>query len=161
MLFEADVTSAQINSDNMWPWGRDGITLWLDLRPQERFADIGLDSDVYQTLITMHEQPIFGATLFDWTGRGISNAATTWSEKTPTGYKVRFALEGKISKFNIFDASQRDFIGFSPVFIVNGGFYSDYNPEHPFDHYANALQIVDLKNRLAGDKVVNVAVTRL
>lgn len=167
LLFDAEVqTASLLNSDFYFPWGRDGVLLSLDLRPSDRFANLCIDSDVYETVLNVRNTPIFGTTISDFIGRSMSPAATVSSEKTPTGYKLHFALVGKLSKFNVFDASNHDLIGFAPVFVMQEPdgqtrFYQAFYSELPHDHYANNMAIIDLKNQLTGDAVVNVALTRL
>ena len=51
LLLEVEVADSQLDATSEWAWGRDGLNLFWDLRPTERFADINLDSDVQGRLV--------------------------------------------------------------------------------------------------------------
>ncbi len=176
LLIEAEVFDSEIRSDADWPWAQDGLIVWLDYRPTERFADIGLDSDVYMFLLNAYEQPRFAVSLRPWTGRGITGAAVAGGERTQTGYHAHLAIaDGKgqmrrFSKHQESDLSKRDFLGVSLVVIdqdtdANARSTTRHIPNQatarPHDQYANTHAIVDLKGKLPGDSVVNVSVTRV
>jgi lysophospholipase L1-like esterase len=167
LVIDAEVFDNDLCRDFSWPWGRDGVNVWLDLRPPARFADVGIDNDVSLTLVTVQEQPAFGATTFWWLGRGLSSAAAVSAIRTPTGYTMRLVVDGKLSKWTTFDASKTDLIGFAPIFVdLDAGgkalnFYRPYETQRPLDHYGNGLMLVDFANQFPGDAICNVALSAL
>lgn len=170
LLFEAQVTDSEIRSDYIWPWGRDGITFWLDFRPTERFGDIGVDSEVHQTCITVTDNPEFKVDLIPWLGQGMAKAASVTGEKTPTGYNIRMLLNGKFDENTDSSLSGRDFIGVNIGHVdLDGVPNSQPTPNFAWmqqtklasDQYANSMPIIDLKNQIKGNSITNVAITRL
>ena len=174
--FEAEVFDAEIRTDAAWPWGQDGLQVWLDYRPADRFADGGLDSDVYMVMLLPRTTPWFTVGLRPWLGRGIYGAATAGGEKTATGYRCRLSIadgEGQMRRFSKWqnaDLSQRDFLGFSLIHTdldtdAAGKPTAEFNllhkTQYPHDKYANTLMIVDLRDKLPGESVINAQVTRL
>lgn len=167
LVIDAEIFDTDICNNFSWAWGRDGVNFWLDLRPPGRFADVGIDNDISMSIISVQDKPIFGATTFWWLGRGLSNAAAQNAEKTATGYKVSMSIEGKLSKFNSFDAGKVDYIGFTPIFVDmdNNGkslnIYTPYTMQRAYDHYGNGLMIFDIKNKFPDDKITNLAISAL
>ncbi len=169
LLVEAEVFDSEIRSDDPWPWGRDGVILWLDYRPAERFADVNTDSDVHQTVLNVYDKPLFTGVLRAWLGRGMNNAAILKTTQVQGGYKMQLAINDKFSKHNDSDLSKRDFIGFDMIVVdmdtvdgkKQGGFHPLFPTQNPHDQYANTFMIVDLKNKLKGDLAINVCLSRL
>jgi hypothetical protein len=167
LVIDTEVFDTDICNSFSWPWGRDGVNLWLDLRPSSRFADVGIDSDISMSIISVQDKPVFGTTTFWWLGRGLSNAAAQNAERTATGYKIRMSIEGKLNKFINFDAGKYDYIGFTPIFVDldNNGksmnIYTPYQMQRAYDHYGNGLMIFDIKNKFPDDKITNLALSVL
>ncbi len=167
LLLEADVRDGEICAASDWPWARDGLTLWLDVRPAARFASINPDCDVHQILLNVRAQPAFMTALRGWLGRGLDAAASLGGDPTPTGYKLRFLLDGKFAKHLDADFSTRDLIGINLVHVdldtVNGkpqpGFSSLQTTQYAHDQYANNLVIVDASRKLPGDTVLTANLT--
>jgi len=157
LLLEVEVTDSKLDSASEWAWGRDGLNLFWDLRPAERFADINLDADVHQTLVNVQDQPFFAVALRPWLGAGMEYAATAGGERTTTGYRVRFRLNQGFGLHRPLALEQRDFIGLSIIVVdADGGqtaFHEAIPPQRPHDQYANNLPILDLKAKLTGDSV--------
>ena len=62
LWFSGDVADSEIAWESPWPhWptARDGVQLWLDLRPASRFADINVDRDFSDLLITVRDAAPF------------------------------------------------------------------------------------------------------
>jgi hypothetical protein len=176
IFFEAEMYDSEIRTDHQWPWGQDGLQVWLDYRPAERFAGVGLDSDVYMFMLQAYEKPRFAVALRPWLGRGVYASAVAGGEKTPTGYRCHLAIadgEGQMRRFSKWqdsDLGKRDFLGFSLVHTdldtgAGAAPVNQYNllhkTQYPHDKYANTLMVVDLKGKLPGDSVINADVTRL
>lgn len=169
LTLEAEIFDSEIRSDSAWAWGRSGATVWLDYRGGDRFADINVDSDVHQTVLNVYDKPFFTGVLRPWLGRGMGNAALLKTAKTDTGYKLQMCVSDKFSKHNDSDLAKRDFIGFDMIAVAmntvngkkTGAFYPLFPTQYPHDQYANTLMIVDLKNKLKGEQVVNVCLSRL
>ena len=160
LLFEGEVFDSEINSEAYWPFGRDGFNLMLDFRPNDRFADIGLDSDVHQTILLARKEPFFAVSLRPWLGYGMGSAAVAGGELTATGYKARLYIYDKWTAHALVDFSDHDFIGVDMCVVDadHGGlvYHHTQTNERPMDQYANNLLILDLKNRLKGDQVITV-----
>ena len=152
LLFSGTVTDQDNQPDNDWPWARDGVALWLDFRPPARFADINLDDDVHMTILTWREAQATGA-LIPWIGRGMQHAGEIGMTKTPTGYAWQLRVGNAFDNKRKVDFSKTDFFGFNlMVHDQNTGkplaIYAAQTSVAPPDKYANALMIVDLKNKL-------------
>ncbi|MGD0094436.1 MAG: GDSL-type esterase/lipase family protein [Planctomycetota bacterium] len=165
LLLEADVNDSQIVSSSEWAFGRDGLNLFFDLRPAERFGGINFDSDVHQTIVNVYEQPFFAAALRPWLGDGMDRAAVCSGEKTAAGYRVRLRVADRLNMHEPFALDQRDFVGLAlAVTDVDGGgkeplrtaTYEAWPAQRPRDQYANSLMILDLKDKLGGQTVINV-----
>jgi hypothetical protein len=163
LRLDVDVTDSQIDASAEWPWARDGLNLFWDLRPAERFADINLDSDVYQTLANVHDQPFFAVALRPWVGIGMEDAATAGGECTATGYRAHFRLHQAFGLHRPLALDQREYVGLGIIVVdADGkgqtGYHETVTPQRPHDQYANNLMILDLKNQLKRDTVLNLHV---
>ncbi|MCY3022847.1 MAG: GDSL-type esterase/lipase family protein [Planctomycetota bacterium] len=167
LLLDADVTDSQIESSSEWAFARDGLNLFFDLRPAERFADINVDADVHQTMVNVHDQPFFAAVLRPWLGDGMDRAAACSGEKTATGYRVRLRVADRLNLHEPFALDKREFLGLAlAVTDADGGgkealrtvTYEAWPAQRPRDQYANSLMILDLKDKLTGEAVTNVHV---
>lgn len=176
LSLDVEVVDSQICPENIWPWGQDGLTVWMDYRPATRFADIGVDADVYQAFLLPYEKPTFAVSLRPWLGRAVWGPAVAGGVKTATGYKVHLHVADQQGQFHRFsrladsDLSLRDFFAFDLVLCdqdrtVDGKATSAVMPyartEYPHDKYANNLVIIDLKDKLKGGSVVNLHLTKL
>jgi hypothetical protein len=170
LLIDMDVFDSEIRTDADWAWGRDNMTLLLDYRPTERFADPGIDSEVHQVILAPDEKPTFSVTMIPWLGRGMARAAAFGGEKTPTGYKLHMFISKNFSKTMSADATKRDFIGINisnvdldarPDGRKDTIFTRMQPTQYASDQYANNLPILDLNNKIAGDSVTNVSMTKL
>lgn len=121
LSLEVEVFDSQICPENIWPWGQDGLTVWMDYRPATRFADIGVDADVYQAFLLPYEKPTFAVSLRPWLGRAVWGPAVAGGVKTATGYKVHLHVADQQGQFHRFskltdsDLSLRDFFAFDLV----------------------------------------------
>lgn len=167
LLLQANVIDAEIRSGGDWAWGRDGLNLFWDLRPPERFAGINLDADFHQSLVNVYELPFVAAALRPWLGDGMEYAATASAERTATGYTARFRLHQGFGLHRPLALDQRDFVGLSVIVVDQDGggkepvrtaMYEAQPPVQAHDQYANNLMVLDLKNKLSGERVVNVSV---
>ena len=161
LLFSGTVADKDNQPDAEWPWARDGVALWTDLRPTARFADINVDDDVHMTVLTVREQPQFTCALIPWIGRGMQHAGEIGMTKTPNGYAWQLRVGNAFDNKRKNDFSKSDFIGFNLiVHDQNVGqpsaSYEAQPTVEPQDKYANALMIVDLKNKLAVEEVTTV-----
>ena len=160
LVFSGTVTDTDNQPDNMWPWARDGVALWLDLRPPERFADINVDDDVHMTILTWREAQMTGA-MIPWIGRGMQHAAESRMTGTPTGYAWLLRIGNAFSNKRGTDFPMMDFTGFNlKVHDQDAGkplAIHDAQPTvEPTDKYANGLMIVDWKNKLPVNDVTTV-----
>lgn len=166
LQFDAEVFDSVIRSDAPWAWGNDGVTLWLDYRPESRFADIGVDSEVHQLVLGVKEKPQFGVSLIPWLGKGATRVATINGSKTAGGYKLSLLMDGNFWKTMDTDTTKRDFIGVNIAAVDLDAdkrtvFTWQQKTQLASDQYANSLVILDLKNRFSGDSVTNVCVSKL
>jgi hypothetical protein len=165
LLISGEVFDSELNGDEYWPWGRDGVNIWLDWRPAERFAGIGVDEDVHMTLLKVMEKPRFTCTLIPWVGRGMHLAADAGGERTASGYRWSLFVHRCFTRKYAADIGQRDFVGFNLIVAdsdkkTGGGnataYYPAFEPQGAIDKYPNALMLVDLKNKLACDSAIHV-----
>ncbi|HUU60485.1 MAG TPA: GDSL-type esterase/lipase family protein [Phycisphaerae bacterium] len=177
LLLEAEVFDSEIRTDTDWPWAQDGLAVWLDYRPTARFADVGLDAEVYMVMLHPYKTPRFAVGLRPWLGRGIYAAGVAGGTKTPTGYRCHLSIadggKGQMRRFSKWmssDLSKRDFVGFSIVHTdcdtgKGGRAVGEYNllqkTDQAHDKYANTLIILDLKGKLPGESVINAHLARL
>jgi lysophospholipase L1-like esterase len=166
LLFSGEVWDTEINSNYAWPFGKDGFNLMFDFRPTARFAGIGVDREVHQTLLNVREKPFFSVGLRAWSGEGMGAAGNAAGEKTATGYTTRLLIADKFNLHTPVDLARRDFVGLlvavndldtrpdgkGTALAITAAQQNDYG----VSLYANNLAILDLKNKLAGDAVVNV-----
>jgi hypothetical protein len=166
LLLSFEVFDSEINPDGVWPFSRDGLNLILDYRPTERFADLGLDREVTQLFVDVREKPFFAVGLRAWTGLGMDFAATAGGEKTATGYKVQLLINQPFKLHTPSKLGNRDFIGLlialddSPAPRGPGGLTITANQKNDgaVNDYANNLPIIDLKNKLDGDAIINACI---
>ena len=167
LYLAGEVFDNDLEGQELWPWGRDGVGIWLDFRPGARFAGIGIDEDVSLSLLTVLDQPAFTCTLIPWVGRGMHLAADAGGERTATGYRWRLFVHRYFTKKQPVDVTQRDFLGFNVVVAdqdrnPNGTFTANYFQAHrpedgAVDKHPNCLMLLDLKNQIAADTVINVS----
>lgn len=166
LLFSGEVFDSSINNTAIWPFGRDGFNLMFDFRPTAQFADIGVDREVHQTLLNVYEQPFFSVGLRGWSGVNMGYAAVVSGAKTPTGYTTQLFINENFGLHNPLNLEARDFIG-----LLVGINDADTDPatsrnvltitcnqrnDYGVNLYANNLTVIDLKNKLPGDSVINV-----
>jgi lysophospholipase L1-like esterase len=166
LVFSGEVFDAEIRSDGFWPWERDGVNLYLDMRPPDRFADISFDEEVHIACLTVHDKPRFGATLIPWIGRGMHLAADSGAERTEQGYRWHIYLRHYFTKIRPVDTRTLGFIGFNLVVpdrdtaaggkSANTQYHRAYTPTPFIDKYPNAFMMVDLQGRVPGDSVTHV-----
>jgi len=156
------------DSDNSWspgwPFMRDGVMMWLDLRPANRFAGINLDRDVYMAIVNVRTDPEFSATLVPWLGPRLAYSAVCGGAKTITGYRWHLGIAGNLTDAQKFDVRRLDYFGFN--FSVAD---ADTEPERAFRIYTehkidaadqarriNLLMIVDRKGVFPDDETTNL-----
>ncbi len=163
----AEVADSQNECSSEWAYGRDGLTLFLDLRPADRFGDINLDDDVHQVMVNYYEQPFVSAVFRPWLGAGLDNAAVCGGEKTAAGYRIRLRLSNRLNLQEPFALDKRDFLGLALAVTDAdpdaGGkaqvvMHEGYPVERARDQFANSMSIIDLKNKWPGDRAVNASV---
>lgn len=156
LLFSGEVTSKLNHPDEFWPWARDGVNLWLDFRPTARFADIGVDADVHMAIMTVRRQPRFSGSLIPWLGQGMQHAAEYGAEPTPTGYRWHLYVHNYFVKNKPVDFTNSDFIGMNIIIVDDSKYAMAQQTRIPNDKFANTLMVVDLKNKLPGEQVINL-----
>lgn len=167
LLFSGEVFDSEINSNNVWPFGRDGFNLMFDFRPTAQFAGISVDREVHQTLLNVYEKPFFAVGLRGWSGANMGFAAVASGTKTPTGYTTQLFINESFGLHHPLNLAARDFLGL--LVGVNDADTDAANPQrnvltitssqrndYGVSHYANNLMVIDLKNKLPGDAVINV-----
>ncbi len=160
LLFSGEVTDAANKGTGLFPWMRDGVGLWLDLRPPERYGGPGLDADVFQTVLTVRKEPKFCLTPVPWVGRALQYAASAGGEATETGYRWHLILEGAFSTARRFDAEKMDCFGFNLVVTDADGkttrHYPAFKADQPPDVHAGTLMLVDLNRRFQQEAATNL-----
>jgi len=168
LLFSGEVFTPQIlNTNSVWPFGREGFNLMFDFRPAAQFADIGVDREVHQTLLNVYEQPFFSVGLRAWSGANIGYAAVASGAKTSTGFTTQLFINENFGLHNPVALDTRDFVGLlvgvndyetNPANPKNNIFRGGCNQlnDYGVSHYANNLLVLDLKNKLPGEAVINI-----
>jgi lysophospholipase L1-like esterase len=167
LLGEFEVADGQIHSAGDWAYARDGLNLFLDLRPAERVGDINVDDDVHQLMINFYEQPFVAAALRPWLGGGLDNAAVCGGEKTATGYRIRLRLGDRLNLQEPFALDRREWLGLALGVTdadpdENGKaqvvLHEPFTAARARDQYASGLALIDLKDRWPSDRALNVHV---
>lgn len=167
LLISGEVADDSLTGESAWPWARDGVAVWLDLRPLERFGGAEIDEDVSMTLLNVIDKPFFGCSLVPWLGRGMSFASDYGVERTPTGYKWNLWVHRNFSNHAPADFSNRDFIGFNLIINdeeigANGKPVTHMGAatqpqDNAIDKHPNALMLIDLGNKLTVDQVIHAS----
>jgi lysophospholipase L1-like esterase len=167
LLFSGEVFDSEINANSIWPFDRDGFNLMFDFRPPGQFAGISVDREVHQTLLNVYEKPFFAVGLRGWSGANMGYAATASGAKTRTGYTTQLFINENFTLHNPVNLAARDFLGLlvgvgdadtkaadprSNVLSIVSSQRNDYG----VNLYANNLMVIDLKDKLHGDSVINV-----
>ncbi len=158
-----EIFDKEIVADGVWPFNRDGLNLMLDFRPTERFADIGVDREVTQTFLNVRDKPFFSVGLRAWTGLGMDFAATASGAKTDKGYTVQMLITENFNLHTSSKLTNRDFVGLLVAVDDhpnnNLDIVTNQQNDTPVYLYANNLMVLDLKNKLAGDQIINAHIT--
>ena len=167
LWFSGDVIDSEIawtSPPPHWPTARDGVHLWLDLRPAARFADINVDRDVSGLLITVRDQPHFCVTPVSWVNTRLMYAVVAGGEKTSTGYRWHCGIGGQLSDARPLGVRALDYFGFRLIVIDN-----DQTPTPVLRCYPawkgtatdplsrlSLLTIVDRRGMFPGDETTNL-----
>lgn len=161
LLLDVDVTDDVIDATSVWAWGRDGLNMFWDLRPTERFGDINLDTEFHQSFVNVYDKPFFAAALRPGLGTGMELASTASGERTATGYRARFRLHESFGLHRPWALAKRDFIGLALIVVDADpgrptGYHEPTPTQRAHDQYGNNLPILDLKDKLKSDSVLNL-----
>jgi len=157
LWFSGQVMNPALHWDSYFPFGRDGIQLWLDLRPPDRFADIGIDRDMALLFLSPRDQPYFTMGLVPWIGPHMIYATWINGEKTPGGYRWRLGLDGKVSDVRDLELKKRDYIGFNLNICGEGKNFPAQTIDAPDPATRpNLMMILDRKGVFPGDATTNL-----
>ena len=164
LWFSGEVMDSEIVWQGDWPWSRDGVQIWLDLRPADRFADIGIDRDVASLFLTVRDQPQFCVSSLAWVSPRMTYAMFPGGEKTARGYRWHCGLEGKVSDVRSLGLGKRDYIGFNLIVCDRDKQPADNTQYFPLqrlatngqDNHPNLMLILDRKNIFPGDETTNL-----
>ncbi len=164
MIFSGEVVDSEIRADGFWPWERDGVNLYLDLRPDDRQGNIGFDEEVHIAILAPHTQPAFGSNLIPWVGRGMHLAADSGMQRTDSGYRWHLHIHRYFTKPTPVDFTTRQAIGFNLVLpdrdTVDGKPRTEYHRAWEFtpyvDKYPNLLPLIDLSGQETATEVVRL-----
>ncbi|MBA3684288.1 MAG: hypothetical protein H0W72_03500 [Planctomycetes bacterium] len=156
-----------VSGNEVWPFSRDGLNLMFDFRPKERFADIGVDREVTQLFVNVRDEPFFATGLRAWTGWGMDFSSYVAASRTSTGYTIRLLMHDHFDLRRPAKLSDRDFIGLLVAVgehatvngAVAGSIVTNQHNDAPVYLYANNLMILDLRDQLPGDQVINAHLT--
>lgn len=163
LLFSGEVVDNDLQCQNStWPWARDGVSIWLDLRPGARYGDIGLDEDVFQSIICVQAKPVFSCHLVPWLGRGMERAANAGGGKTAKGWQWHMFINHAFVEAIPFKITDHDYIGFNLVVCdedktgdnkYTNTYYQLHKADYTMGIYPNGMMIIDLNDKL-NDPVV-------
>ena len=164
LWFSGEVHDSDNRWTTGWPFMRDGVFLWLDTRPADRFAGINVDRDVYMAILAIRKQPGFTATLVPWIGPRLAYAGLSGGESTADGYRWRLGIGGNLTDARKFDIRKLDYFGFNLIACD-----SDNKPKPSVKHFPahkvdspdqarclNLLMIVDRKGLFPGNETTNL-----
>jgi lysophospholipase L1-like esterase len=164
--FSGDVIDGELADEEFWPFARDGVHLFLDLRPPARFGNPTIAADVSLTILSVFDQPEFTATLVPWINTQMGYAMLGGGERTDTGYRWRLGLENRFSTSRIVDIRKFDYYGFGlrvcdkdsrPAGQVRH--FDAFPPRLPDPGVAiGALTIIDRKGVFPGDQTTKLAI---
>jgi lysophospholipase L1-like esterase len=164
LWFSGEVRDTELAWDGYFPFQRDSVMFWLDLRPAERFAGIGLDRDVADLILAVRDQPGFCVAPVPWVGPRLIYATWAGGEKTAGGYKWRCGLEGKVSDVRGLGLDKRDYFGIGLIVCDQDSKPTRSWQYHPaqklvtgdLDNYPNLMMIVDRKGVFPGEETTNL-----
>ncbi len=119
VCFSGEVLDTEIVKTPMWPFMRDGLQLWLDLRPATRFADINPDRDVADLMLSARDTPYFSITPLAWISPRLMYAVAAGGERTATGYTWHCVIGGNVSDVRTIGVGALDYYGFNLIVCDN------------------------------------------
>lgn len=162
LFFSGEVVDDDIQSLSQWPWGRDNVTLWLDLRQGDRFGGIGFEEDVYQSIIAVQDKPAFACSLHPWQGRGMELATNVGGRKTDKGWQWNLYINHAFKEGDQFNIKDHDYIGLNFNIVDEDQTadgkrtcqsYAYHKAKYEMFISPNLMVLVDLKNQLKADVV--------
>ena len=166
LVFEASVKKKELfqsNEDN-YPWGSgDALTLYLDLRKSAALAGLGFDGDVFQVWFKPQDKPFFSPGFHPYSGKQMTNIATAYGERNADSYKVGLLLSGYVTLKEVFDVSDRDFIGFdlsiiSAAALGRQTWTNLQHPDRPNHLFPGTFALVDLYGKIKSDVILTASV---
>jgi lysophospholipase L1-like esterase len=147
-----------------WPFLRDGVQLWLDWRPKERFAGINPDRDVSDIIITVQEKPFFSVTPVHWIAQRLMYGSMCGGSKTSSGYRWHYGIGGRVTDRLTFDIRKYDYFGFNMLVCDNDtknqegvNYYKLMDPQvNDQLKRLNLLMIIDRKNIFPNSETTNL-----
>ena len=166
LVFEASVKKKELfqsNEDN-YPWGSgDALTLYVDLRKSSALAGLGFDGDVFQVWFKPQDKPFFSPGFHPYSGKHLTNIATAYGERSVDGYKVGLLLSGYVTLKEVFDVSDREFIGFDLSIISAAALgrqtWTNLQPtDRPNHLFPGTFAVIDLYGTWQGDAILSASV---
>lgn len=163
LFLQGEVFDEDIQSKSNWPWGRDNVTLWLDLRPGDRFGGVNFDEDVYQSIISVQDKPAFACSLHPWQGRGMELAANVGGRKTDKGWQWNLYINHAFKEGGQLNIKDHEYIGLNFNIVDEDQAadgkrtcqsYAYHKAKYEMFIYPNLMVLVDLKNQLKDDVVI-------
>jgi lysophospholipase L1-like esterase len=166
LVIEASVKKKELfqsNEDN-YPWGRgDALTLYLDLRKNSALAGLGFDGEVFQVWFKPQDKPFFSPGFLPYSGKHMANISTAYGERSADGYKVGLLLSGYVTLKEIFDVSDREFIGFdlsiiSAAALGRQTWTNLQQTDRPNHLFPGTFALVDLYGKINTDTILTASV---
>ncbi|MHC4885186.1 MAG: GDSL-type esterase/lipase family protein [Planctomycetota bacterium] len=166
IIFEAELLKTKFfhSEGSLWPWGRgDALTVFLDLRSEDRLGALGYDGDVFQLWFKPRTEPFFDPGFIPWSGRAVANLASPWGGRTEKGIKLGISLSGSLNLKERVSYGRCSLIG-ADLTVIRAAALGQQSwigiqktDRHNF-MYPGSFMLVDLDNTWKGDSVLTASV---
>ena len=159
-----EIIDSEIVATRDWPFARDGVHVYLDTRPKDRFASVNPDRDLYGIILGVREKPVFAVSPMAWLGPRLQYAMSATGEKTAAGYRFWLGVRGGVSDYRKCDIRTLDYYGVN-LFTIDADDTPNDTVICPAMHTQfddnpvqglNTLMIVDRKGVFPGKETTNL-----
>lgn len=164
LQISGEVADSEIVATRDWPFARDGVHVYLDTRPKDRFAGVTPDRDLYMAILSVREKPVFAVSPMAWLGTRLQYAMSGAGERTANGYTFWLGMRGGVCDYRKFDVRPLDYYGVN-LYVLdtddtpNATTITPAMPTQFDDNPVqglNLLMIVDRKGVFPGKETTNL-----
>jgi hypothetical protein len=133
------------------------------LRKNSELAGLGFDGEVFQVWFKPQDKPFFSPGFMPYSGKHMANISTAYGERSADGYKVGLLLSGYVTLKEVFDVSDREFIGFdlsiiSAAALGRQTWTNLQQTDRPNHLFPGTFALVDLYGILKSDAILTASV---